>query len=294
MFAHRKATAFYLVVWIIGCLSVPMDVVADVIASSDLTLNNLRFSFSDPRAQVAWTDVWFGEVRAQAQDTDSGPPRGNSASMLRNDGAIAVSADTSHVHSTASFALANGSQPNVSVLANTHSQLEIIRRTAQADGFASSIFNNFFMLVNPNDPNATGAVQMTISLDYSGRLRGEADADGFFSIALRGLLRVDDLLGVTLGEELIRDLLNPPDFVPLHSGTNTVFDRPYTGSLNISIPLLYGTEYFLVALADSEVFGTNVVPEPGTLSLLALAGVLMLFLRRNSALPLAPLTRQHV
>src|SRR5437867_12330055 len=100
MFAHRKATAFYLVVWIIGCLSVPMDVVADVIASSDLTLNNLRFSFSDPRAQVAWTDVWFGEVRAQAQDTDSGPPRGNSASMLRNDGAIAVSADTSHVHST--------------------------------------------------------------------------------------------------------------------------------------------------------------------------------------------------
>ena len=135
---------------------------------------------------------------------------------------------------------------------------------------------------------------MTISLDYSGRLRGEADADGFFSIALRGLLRVDDLLGVTLGEELIRDLLNPPDFVPLHSGTNTVFDRPYTGSLNISIPLLYGTEYFLVALADSEVFGTNVVPEPGTLSLLALAGVLMLFLRRNSALPLAPLTRQHV
>lgn len=235
MFTSDKARCFA-VALTFAFLAAPGHALAYVLASSDLTLSNLRFSFSDPGAEVSWTDVWFGQVQAQAQDTDSGV-NGNSKSLLGNDGRIGVPGVTQHVHSAAGFAVLNGADADVGILAITHSQLELIQPKAQGDGFAASIFNNYFIVIDPDDPDAQGPIDVLIEMDYSGNLHGEADKNGLFTVALRGLLQLDDLSGAMLGQDLVPD--------PLHSGTNNLskpFDQVYAGSLGIPVTLNYGAE----------------------------------------------------
>lgn len=106
-------------------------------------------------------------------------------------------------------------------------------------------------------------MEVTFTLGYIGQLTGVANERGYFDIALAGLFELYDLDKNLLDYDMIYDS---------HSGSNTSFHKDYTGTLTVSSTLNYYDEYWLYSEADSEVYGTNVVPEPGTF-LLVFAGI---------------------
>jgi hypothetical protein len=226
-----------------------------------MDLFNLSFSSPDPMAELLWTDEWYGTVSAHAYHTDSGSAD-DFDDLYGNDGSISAIANTAHVHSRADYSVVMGDMVAIEyfayIQASTHSDLELYN-VGQAEGEATADFDNFFTIFggNPGDP-----VDITFTLDYSGQLTGEADAFGYFSIALGALLQLEDGMGNLIDEDSIFES---------HSGTNTYFHDDYTGSLIVSATLFYEEEYWLYAGADSEVYGTNAVPEPGTLFLLLLS-----------------------
>lgn len=261
------------------CFSLVRGAEAYVIASSDMALFNLEFSSPDKNAQLLWTDEWYGAVSAFAQDTASGSSS-DYKDWLGNDKPLIAQADTAYVHSTATYSVTNGenvaiepdgSIPDGSILATTHSELEIPNDvTTQGDGEARSNFDNFFSITKKNSDIAGDTVDVTFTLDYDGQLTGEANERGYFDIALAGLFELHDLNGNCLDDDMIFDV---------YFGTNTSFPEDYTGTLIVSATLNYDEEYWLYSEADSEVYGTNVVPEPGTF-LLVFAGIGLAACRR--------------
>ncbi|MFC1602279.1 PEP-CTERM sorting domain-containing protein [Pseudomonadota bacterium] len=243
-----------------------------VSASSDMAISNLRFSSTDPRAELIWTDEWYGTVTAHAHDTDSGSAD-DFDELLGNDGFIDAQADTDHVYSEADYGVINGDfvaiDPSGAIGATTHSDLLLTEKHKQADGFAFADFDNFFAIFggNPGD-----LVEVTFELDYVGQLTGIADELGFFEIDLGALLSIDDLAGNVVMDDFIFDT---------HAGTNTSFHQDYIGTLTVTAELMYEEEYWLFAAADSEVNGYT-VPEPNILLLFA-SGLGFIGLRRSLA-----------
>lgn len=233
-----------------------------VLASADMDLFDLSFSSPDPQAELIWTDDWYATVTAHAQDTNSGSDD-DFDELLGNDGFIDAEASTAHVYSDATYSVINGDLVAIDLIADigatTHSDLELTGKYEQADGFAVADFDNFFVVVGgtPGDP-----VEVTFELDYEGQLTGIADEEGFFDIALAGLLELYDVAFELLEQDL---------FFDSHSGSNTSFQQDYTGTLSVTAQLSYEEEYWLFAEADSEVFGVT-VPLPGSL-LLIVAGL---------------------
>ncbi|MGY6276991.1 PEP-CTERM sorting domain-containing protein [Methylomonas sp. MgM2] len=251
---------------------------AFVDASSDITIGNLRFTLSDPNAQIAWTDVWYGEVRAHAADTDS-LPADDYDSLLGNDGSIKAEANTAHVSSLANYEVVNGSQigmdPAAGVTGSTLSALLLQHPNMQADGSAISNFDNYFRLFDTANPNSTEAIDVLIQMDFAGSIFGSADAEGFFVdiTHIASLSVFDSLSGGLLGSDLFRDSI---------SGTNTTLIHNNSGVLEIPVTLNYNTEYWLYAEADSEIQGyTTTVPEPNTLLLLFICVPAMFRLSRK-------------
>ncbi|GLI36811.1 PEP-CTERM sorting domain-containing protein [Geobacter hydrogenophilus] len=245
------------------CFSLVRTSNAYVFATSDMKLYNLSFSTTDGNARLVWNDRWYGQVTAYAQDTATGS-NGDSNYLLDNDGKIRAQADSFFVHSWAEYQVANGANvaigPGASIVAMTHSSLEISELGAQGDGGALSFFDNFFSIVK-NDPDVPGTtVQGIFLLDYLGHLGANADSLGYFSTALAGKLEVWE---VGDRELLGSDLINE-----IHSGRGE-FSGTYTGTLQLDAAFKYYSSYYLSAEADSEVYGANAVPEPGTVALVA-------------------------
>lgn len=265
---NRSKWCVQLVLFIgyLGCATASQ---AYVFASSDMQLYNLQFTSSDSNAQLTWTDDWYGQVSAFAQDTASGS-RSDFNDLLGNYGSIKAEADTTYVHSLAKYVVSDGANvalnPGGSIAGTTHSHLEIPDQiVAQGDGDARSNFDNFFM-VTKKDPTIPGdTVDVTFSLNYIGELTGKTDEYGvYFRVALAGLMELTDLDKNILGYDIIYDI---------HSGgSNTYFYQDYRGTLIAFARLNYDNEYWLYSEADSEVSGANTVPEPSTL-LLLLCGV---------------------
>jgi len=250
---------------------------AFVAASSDMVINNLRFALSDTSAQLQWTDVWYVDVRAYAADSDS-LPADDFDSLLDNDGSIQAVANTAHVSSLANYSVVNGTQigldPNAGVSGTTHSDLHLERKYMQADGFAITNFDNYFMVANDNAEN--GSVWIDFFLDYQGTLFGTADKEGFFLdiTHFATLLLYDN--DTLLASNFFKDSI---------SGTNTTILRPNQGTLRVSYELEYGKIYWLLAEADSEIYGYT-VPEPNTSLLLLVCAPALLFRlsnKRNAA-----------
>jgi hypothetical protein len=221
-----------------------------------MAVSNLQFSPTDPAAQLLWTDVWYGEVRAHAQDSDSAPADDYNE-LLGNDGSVQATADTAHVDSKATYDVTDGDlvalDPSGQIGATTHSGLLLTQPNKQGDGFATSDFDNYFMVTG----GATGeSVEVTFTLDYSGQLAATADAEGYFRVELAALLQLweTDLIGY----DIVADS---------KEGTATSVGLSYTGTLSVTANLVYDQEYWLYARADSEVYGAT-TPEPGTLALL--------------------------
>lgn len=258
--SFHKANKILIAMAAVVCMSSAAN--ASVIASSDMGLSNLRFSSTSTNAQLAWTDVWYGTVQAQAQDTTSGS-FGNSDSLLGNDGSIGVTVNSTHVNSSASYAVTNGGQPDLTIGANTKSSLSLFAAGQQGDGSATATFDNYFVITGGNFGDA---VDVTFQLDYLGHLFAtSSDPSDFFSVALAAFLDLQDLNGNSLDSASVSDL---------HSGTNTTFNPPpYAGTLTVSTTLSYGVGYWLYSQADSEVYGA--VPEPGTVPLMLLGSVLL-------------------
>ena len=233
-----------------------------VFASSDMDIFNLRFSSSDPLAELIWIDEWYGTVTAHAHDTDSGSDN-DFDDLLGNDGFIDAQAITAHVFSEATYDVTNGDliaiDPSAGIGATTHSDLLLTEKYKQADGFALADFDNFFIVVGGN---AGESVEVTFELDYAGQLTGDADGKGFFEIELGALAFLEDINGNLVAEDFIFDN---------HSGTNTFFHEDYLGTLTLTAELFYEDEYWFFAGADAEVYGVT-VPEPNVL-LLMLSGL---------------------
>lgn len=239
---------------------------AFVAASSDMAINNLRFALSDTSAQLQWTDVWYGDVRAHAADSDSVPDN-DSNSLFGNDGSIQAIANTAHVSSLADYTVENGTQigldPNAGITGTTHSDLHLERKHMQADGFAVSAFDNFFTITNPNATETS--VWVDFLLDYQGSILGTADAEGFFvDITHIATLRLFDING----------LLSFDQFQDSISGTNTTILHENQGTLRVSFLLDYNKTYQISAEADSEIYGYT-VPTPATLPLILLGVTIM-------------------
>ena len=262
MTSLKKVIVFFCMV-IVACVASTGYAYAYVLASSDMHLYDLRFSSTDPVAMLLWTDEWYGTVHAHAQDTASGSVDA-SDDLLGDDGNILAQANTTYVHSWAEYTVKDGFDvaidPDAFIDAVTHSDLEIIPLGEQGDGDARTNFDNYFTVLggNPGDP-----VDVTFGLDYIGQLTGVADELGYFSIALAGLLEIWDINGNQLADDILYDI---------HSGTNTSFHQDYFGTLSVSTILQYEADYWLYAEADSEVYGANAIPEPGTLFLLLAGG----------------------
>ena len=137
---------------------------AFVSASSEMTVNNLSFVIGDTVSQFQWTDVWQGLVTAHAADSDSSSADQNNL-IFGNAAAIQALANSVDVSSTANYSVVSGDQiglsPGAGVSGATQSSLTLAGAFKQADGFAVSSFNDFFMLTNPNDPTAQGPVALT-------------------------------------------------------------------------------------------------------------------------------------
>lgn len=257
----KKGWLLFFALIFVGYLILPGKVDAMVFASSDMDLFNLSFSSPDPMAELLWTDEWYGTVSAHAYDTDSGSAD-DFDDLYGNEGSISAIANTAHVNSRGDYSVVMGDmvaiENDASIQASTHSDLKLYN-VGQADGDATADFDNFFIIIggNPGDP-----LDITFTLDYSGQLTGEADAFGYFSIALGAFLQLDDCMGDPIDEDSVFEI---------HSGSNTYFHDDYNGSLTVSATLFYEEEYWLYAGADSEVYGANAVPEPGTLFLFLLS-----------------------
>jgi hypothetical protein len=266
LFQNVLAVFFGLILFSVG----PVHA-AYVKASSDMVVNNLGFDFgNNANAQVQWTDDWYGEVSAHAADSDS-TPADDSNSILGNNAAIQAVAQTAHVYSEANYSVINGDQigtdPGAGVTGTTHSNLHLERPNMQADGFAKSNFDNFFILTDKNDPSNQGPVNMLINMNYSGTIFGTADSQGFF-------VDITHFAALSLSDALSGTLLASDLFTDSISGTNTTITHNNSGTLQINggtrqipITLNYNTEYWLFGQADSEIYGYT-VPEPHTLLLL--------------------------
>ena len=274
MTSLKKVIVFFCMV-IVACVASTGYAYAYVLASSDMHLYDLRFSSTDPFASLLssllWTDVWYGTVHAYAQDTASGSVS-DFKELIGNDGSIRAHADTAYVHSWAEYTVNDGSNvaidPNAYIDAVTHSDLEISALGEQGDGDARTDFDNYFTVFggNPGDP-----VDVTFELDYSGQLAWSADELGYFSTALAGLLSVegqfwDDQEKKWVSKEVASSVWK------LHSGTNDTDSKEYDNTLRVSGTIRYEADYWLYAEADSEVYGANAIPEPGTLFLLLAGG----------------------
>lgn len=229
-----------------------------VSVSSDMALLELRFSSSEPLAELFWTDEWFGTVTAHAHDSDSASDD-DFDDLLADNGAILAEAHTAHVNSLATYEVINGDlvaiDPTGQVSASTHSDLLLTDPFKFADGFSLADFDNYFLIFGGT---LGDTVEVTFELDFIGQLWAEADAEGFFEMELAALLELQDLFGNVLDDDLIFDF---------QFGTNTTFHQDYVGTLSVTADLLYGEEYWLFAGADSEIYGVT-VPEPATSMLL--------------------------
>ncbi len=239
---------------IMGCLVSPLQVqAAYLFASSDMNIYDLQYVSG---GTVQWTTEAYGTVLAYAHD-DLGSAS-DYKDILSNDGSIQAIAATTAVYSNAIYTVAGG----FTTLNSTHSDLYLNPPPPpyQADGDAQSDYDNYFTITGgiPGDP-----VDVTFIRLFSGQLTGETDC-GFWSVALAGLMKLEDLSGNVLDSDLMYDI---------HSGTGS-FHRDYAGALVVSATLKYGDEYWIYSQADSEIYGT--VPEPGTFALL-FAGCGMLF-----------------
>jgi len=259
MSLSRIVTPLLIAVTSIFCL--PSGASASVIAHSDMALSNMRFSLSDSSAQLVWTDVWYGTVQAQAQDTSSGSDSDND-SLLGNSGSITATANTAHVTSSAHYTPTS---------ATTQSDLSLPDYHSQGDGSAVSTLDNYFMITG-GSPLDT--LDVTIEFDYFGTLFARAGPSDFFSIALAALLNLQDLSGNSLGSDFINEM---------ESGSGTSFGPlSYAGTLAINTTLSYGTEYWLYAEADSEVYG-YAVPLPGAIIFMLSGIVALLSLSRQKS-----------
>jgi len=241
-----------------------------VSASSDMDIFDLRFSSSDPAAEVIWIDDWYGTVTAFAQDTDSGFDD-DFNDLLGNNGFINAIASTAHVSSDATYDVLFGdligSDPNADINATTHSDLLLTEKYKQADGLAIADFDNYFVIIggNPGD-----VVEVTFELDYNGNLKADADELGFFEIDLASVLAIEDIFGTVMAESFVFES---------QSGNNTSVDQDYIGTLAVTTQLFYEEEYWLFAGADAEVYGYT-VPEPNIL-LLMISGLGFFFGKRD-------------
>jgi hypothetical protein len=235
-------------------------------ASSEMRVENLRFSFANPNALWQWTDEWLGNTRAHAADSDSSQAD-EQQDFLGNDGAIQTIANTAHVHSQGDYKVVNGGQAGLDgsagVTGITHSDLELIGPNKQADGTAVSDLDNFFTITDTSNPSSAGPVEVVIEMDFSGNIFGAADDKGFF-------VDITHLAKLQLSDSLTGDLLASDFFQDSISGANTTINRDHSGALRLEFTLHYNTEYYLFVQADSEIYGYT-IPSPTPLALM-LAG----------------------
>ncbi|QSB02662.1 hypothetical protein JWZ98_06920 [Methylomonas sp. EFPC1] len=234
---------------------------ASVTVSGDMEISNLRFDLADANAQLEWTDVWAGEVRAHSADSAS-PSSNDSNTSLANDTAIQAGASTNNGGTLAKFSVSSAG-----ITASVHFDQHFDQPGMQGDSLAVASFDNYFKITNLNDPNAQGSVQVDFLLDYSGSLSGTADDGGFFS----GLMHFTTM-------ELYdgASLLDSAVFTDSISGTNTSTTRTNSGRLEVSTLLSYNTEYWFKYDADADYTTVETIPIPTSIVLFgsALLGLL--------------------
>jgi len=268
----REKEWLLLFVFIFTCLLfIPGKGEAYVFGSSDMELSNLIFfvdTITDPNAELVWTDVWYGEVYADADDSDSPLQVPEFYNFLGNNGSISVTRDTAHVESNATYSVTSAEEEVMvdgesifipiglptPILASTHSDIEL-NNVAGGEGEADAYFDNFFV-ISGGDPG--DHVEVTFTLDYTGQLTGNADDLGYFEIALGAYIALANENYNTIDECTIYQE---------NSGSNFYFQQNYPGMLSISTTLQYDKEYWFFAEAYSEVYATN-APEPATILLL--------------------------
>jgi hypothetical protein len=277
MSAAKPSTLAATVLLITGLVvGSPASAVGVVDALAAMGIGNLRFSFDDPNARLVWAADWYGEVAAYAHDTDSGVAADYDA-YLGNDGFIDAEAQTAHVHSLATYQVVDGLNvaidPNAGIAAGTLSELHLVGKHKQADGFAYADFDNFFYIASSAPVGAT--VLTTIELDFAGLLDAYANEFGYFEVfagAFMELYETDQLSGD------VTDLIDFDELIDFASGTNTAYFNSFDGTLTITAELTYDDIYWLYNEADSEVYGA--VPISGTLPLLLLGAGVIAWRRR--------------
>src|SRR5215471_18451891 len=234
-------------------LCAPSGAHALVITDSTLTISNILITSASGTVQF---DPWTAEASATANNS-LGQSDGQFDSTAINLGS------TAQASATVTWATAQGPANASNLTAKGSSAVNLPGILNQADStWRGSLFTSF--TVTGCTPG--NSVDVTFSMDLSGSQHGFADALGSFTNELTASLELD-------GSPLLffdTILSGGPGFPDTTKGISQ--------NLNAKQTLTFGTPYFVFIQADSESNGQNVVPAPGTLSLVlaclgALAGL---------------------
>lgn len=225
-------------------------------ANSGVGLSNLRFSSTNPSAQLFWVDDWFGTISTHAYDSNS-VAADDVQDYLGIDGLIDSDSISGNANGYSLFSV----DPTNDVIAQAQAQLQLDVPNADGDSLATSDFDNFFVVEGGTFGDL---VEITFELDYDTIFEGNADVDGYYEVYQIAELYITDTF---TGMMMMDDFYDNFAF-----GSDSGISDNNSGTLTITTTLGFGEEYYLFAGTLVDVYGETRAPtavtEPATLPLL--------------------------
>jgi hypothetical protein len=212
----------------------PASVRADDVVSNDITFSDLQITSSSGTVQLmdSWTSKAFANALNSLGQADS-----HFDSHTGSDSTAAASV---------SFASASGTSTASSPGGTTSSNVNIAGPGAASSTGKATLANTFEIT------GGTGSVDVTFSTNISGNLAVSTDPSGL-------LAQTEAIFNLQLDGVPILFFDSP-----LMGGPSSSVSSSFSQFLSITIPLTFGTPYFVDGGSDSETKIVSSTPEPST------------------------------